>query len=150
MFRMKYESIELELDDDLVGLLKKAAGEAGVSENQFVCDIMGGYVRTRMQAELRFAYEALVAARRIDSPTTQDGWRKRYASLLPDAAASLTTDDRETVEYRETVKQDEHGQLYIELPMELLKILGWESGDTLVWEAIGDGDDRLRLSKVID
>ena len=41
------------------------------------------------------------------------------------------------------VKQDDDGELYIELPPELLDQLGWSIGDDLVW-IVEDGKILLR------
>ena len=42
------------------------------------------------------------------------------------------------------VKQDDEGELYIELPQELLDQLGWSIGDDLVWIVEEDGKILLR------
>lgn len=42
------------------------------------------------------------------------------------------------------VKQDDDGELYIELPPELLDQLGWSIGDDLVWIVEEDGKILLR------
>ena len=36
--------------------------------------------------------------------------------------------------YKVTVKKDNDGELYIDLPNELMKSLDWKMGDELVWE----------------
>ena len=36
--------------------------------------------------------------------------------------------------YKVTVKKDNDGELYIDLPDELMKSLDWKIGDELVWE----------------
>ena len=43
--------------------------------------------------------------------------------------------------YITIVKENSDGELYIELPQESLKQLGWEEGDTVEWEdtEIGEG-----------
>lgn len=42
------------------------------------------------------------------------------------------------------VKQDDDGELYIELPPEVLDQLGWSIGDDLVWIVEEDGKILLR------
>lgn len=42
------------------------------------------------------------------------------------------------------VKQDDDGELYIELPPELLDQLGWSIGDDLEWIVEEDGKILLR------
>jgi bifunctional DNA-binding transcriptional regulator/antitoxin component of YhaV-PrlF toxin-antitoxin module len=42
------------------------------------------------------------------------------------------------------VKQDDEGELYIELPPEVLDQLGWSIGDDLVWIVEEDGKILLR------
>ena len=42
------------------------------------------------------------------------------------------------------VKKDDEGELYIELPQELLDQLGWSIGDDLEWIAEEDGKILLR------
>ena len=42
------------------------------------------------------------------------------------------------------VKQDDDGELYIELPQELLDQLGWSIGDDLEWIVEEDGKILLR------
>ena len=37
------------------------------------------------------------------------------------------------------VKQNKHGELYIEFPNELLNQVGWDEGDTLLWEELDHG-----------
>lgn len=37
------------------------------------------------------------------------------------------------------VKQNDHGELYIEFPDELLNQVGWDDGDTLLWEELSNG-----------
>jgi len=37
------------------------------------------------------------------------------------------------------VKQNKHGELYIEFPDELLNQVGWDDGDTLLWEELPNG-----------
>ena len=37
-----------------------------------------------------------------------------------------------------TVKEDENGELYIELSESLMKSMGWEIGTTLVWSVESD------------
>jgi bifunctional DNA-binding transcriptional regulator/antitoxin component of YhaV-PrlF toxin-antitoxin module len=46
------------------------------------------------------------------------------------------------------VKQDDDGELYIELPQELLDQLGWSIGDDLVW--IVEEDSKILLRKRTD
>lgn len=46
-----------------------------------------------------------------------------------------------------TVEEDETtGEIILPLPAELLKVQGWEEGDTLEW--IDNGDGSYSLSKV--
>lgn len=46
--------------------------------------------------------------------------------------------------YTVIVQEDEHGELYIELPPELMDQLGWSIGDDLVWIVEEDGKILLR------
>ena len=43
--------------------------------------------------------------------------------------------------YRGTVQEDKEGNLFIELPPELLNSLGWIEGDELVWDEMEVDDD---------
>ena len=46
--------------------------------------------------------------------------------------------------YTVTVKKDNDGELYIDLPDELMKSLDWKIGDELVWEetdVLGEGSE---------
>lgn len=42
------------------------------------------------------------------------------------------------------VKEDEHGELYIELPPTLLKDMGWDENTELVWTVGDDGQIGIR------
>ena len=42
------------------------------------------------------------------------------------------------------VKEDEHGELYIELPDGLMKEMGWDIDTELVWAVYDDGKIGLR------
>ena len=42
------------------------------------------------------------------------------------------------------VKEDEHGELYIELPDGLMKEMGWDIDTELVWTVYDDGKIGLR------
>jgi hypothetical protein len=42
------------------------------------------------------------------------------------------------------VKEDEHGELYIELPDELMEEMGWDDETELVWTVADDGTIGLR------
>jgi hypothetical protein len=42
------------------------------------------------------------------------------------------------------VKEDEHGELYIELPDELMEEMGWDENTELVWTVYDDGKIGLR------
>lgn len=47
---------------------------------------------------------------------------------------------KESIAWVLEVKKDKKsGDLFIELPQELLKRMGWKIGDTIVWEEDGDG-----------
>jgi len=41
--------------------------------------------------------------------------------------------------YNTIIKEDEHGEFYLELPAELLEYAGWAIGDTIVWKDNKDG-----------
>ena len=43
--------------------------------------------------------------------------------------------------YRATVQEDKEGNLFIELPPELLNSLGWKEDDELVWDETELCDD---------
>lgn len=45
---------------------------------------------------------------------------------------------------RTTVKEDENGELYIELPDELVETMGWDEATELVWIIAEDGTIGLR------
>jgi hypothetical protein len=45
------------------------------------------------------------------------------------------------------VKEDAHGELYIELPPELIESLGWNEESTVLWTIDDDGKVRLGLMK---
>ena len=42
------------------------------------------------------------------------------------------------------VKEDEQGELYIELPDELMEEMGWDENTELVWTVYDDGKIGLR------
>ena len=42
------------------------------------------------------------------------------------------------------VKEDENGELYIELPDELMEEMGWDENTELVWTVYDDGKIGLR------
>jgi len=42
------------------------------------------------------------------------------------------------------VKEDEHGELYIELPDELMEEMGWDENTELIWTVYDDGKIGLR------
>lgn len=42
------------------------------------------------------------------------------------------------------VKEDEHGELYIELPNDLMREMGWDETTELVWTVADDGTIGLR------
>jgi hypothetical protein len=42
------------------------------------------------------------------------------------------------------VKEDEYGELYIELPNELMEEMGWDENTELVWTVYDDGKIGLR------
>jgi hypothetical protein len=42
------------------------------------------------------------------------------------------------------VKEDENGELYIELPDELMEEMGWDENTELVWTVADDGTIGLR------
>lgn len=44
------------------------------------------------------------------------------------------------------VKQDEHGECYLEFPQDVIDRLGWKDGDPIIWEDTPDG---LRLSRPV-
>ena len=43
-----------------------------------------------------------------------------------------------------TVKEDENGELYIDLPDELMEEMGWDIDTELVWTVYDDGKIGLR------
>jgi antitoxin component of MazEF toxin-antitoxin module len=43
-----------------------------------------------------------------------------------------------------TVKEDEHGELYIDLPDSLMEEMGWDIDTELVWTVYDDGKIGLR------
>lgn len=45
---------------------------------------------------------------------------------------------------RMTVQEDENGELYIELPDDLLEEMGWDENTELVWTVADDGTIGLR------
>lgn len=45
------------------------------------------------------------------------------------------------------VQEDQDGELFIELPDDLIEELGWEEGDVLSWDVQGEG---IVLSKIND
>jgi hypothetical protein len=60
-------------------------------------------------------------------------YHRQYAKAL----------DMKRLSFSTIVKQDDDGELYIELPQELLDQLGWSIGDDLVW-IVEDGKILLR------
>jgi len=45
------------------------------------------------------------------------------------------------------IQEDQDGELFIELPDDLIEELGWEEGDVLSWDVQGEG---IVLSKIND
>ena len=45
------------------------------------------------------------------------------------------------------IQEDQDGELFIELPGDLIEELGWEEGDVLSWDVQGEG---IVLSKIND
>jgi hypothetical protein len=43
-----------------------------------------------------------------------------------------------------SIKEDEHGELYIDLPDSLMEEMGWDIGTELVWTVYDDGKIGLR------
>ena len=43
-----------------------------------------------------------------------------------------------------TIKEDEHGELYIDLPDKLMEEMGWDIDTELVWTVYDDGKIGLR------
>ena len=43
-----------------------------------------------------------------------------------------------------TVQEDEHGELYIDLPANLMEAMGWNEDTELVWTVNNDGTIGLR------
>jgi hypothetical protein len=43
-----------------------------------------------------------------------------------------------------TLEEDENGDLLMPIPTELLAQMGWDEGDTLIWEDAFDGSYSLR------
>lgn len=43
-----------------------------------------------------------------------------------------------------TVKEDENGELYIDLPDELMESMGWDIDTELIWTVYDDGKIGLR------
>ena len=41
--------------------------------------------------------------------------------------------------YKLEVQKDENGELYFEFPDELMNQMGWDIGDTLLWEELPNG-----------
>ena len=46
--------------------------------------------------------------------------------------------------YRVIVKEDEHGELYIDLPNDLMREMGWDETTELVWTVADNGTIGLR------
>lgn len=42
------------------------------------------------------------------------------------------------------VKEDSNGDLYIEIPSDLMNQVGWDFGDNIIWEELPDGNWSLR------
>ena len=52
----------------------------------------------------------------------------------------MATENNGSVKYwRETVQEDENGDLILPFPQELLDEVGWKPGDNLSWIDRGDG-----------
>lgn len=45
--------------------------------------------------------------------------------------------------YTLEVQQDENGELFFEFPDELMNQMGWDVGDTLIWEEVDGGAWKL-------
>jgi len=43
------------------------------------------------------------------------------------------------MDYKLTVQKDENGELFFEFPDALLNQMGWDAGDTLLWEELPNG-----------
>ena len=58
--------------------------------------------------------------------------------------------ERETINmsYNTIVKQDEDGELYIDLPPEMMEALGWNEDTVLEWRVYDDGT--IALGKADD
>ena len=53
-----------------------------------------------------------------------------------------------TESYQLEVQKSGQDELFVELPPELMKNLGWETGDDLKWEETKDGGFRLKKVKM--
>jgi len=49
--------------------------------------------------------------------------------------------------YSLEVQKDSNGELFFEFPDALLNQMGWDVGDTLLWEELPDGSWKLELKK---
>ena len=47
----------------------------------------------------------------------------------------------------EVLKDEPTGELYFEFPDALMNQMGWDVGDTLIWEELPGGDWKLHLEK---
>lgn len=45
------------------------------------------------------------------------------------------------------VQSDSDGQLFLEFPSALLNQVGWDVGDTLLWEELPDGNWKIEKDK---
>jgi len=48
--------------------------------------------------------------------------------------------------YTTKIEMDPSGEAYFQIPDELWDTLGWEIGDTITWEDMGNGSYTLRKS----
>jgi protein-disulfide isomerase len=49
--------------------------------------------------------------------------------------------------YSLEVQKDSNGELFFEFPDALLNQMGWDAGDTLLWEELPGGSWKLELKK---
>ncbi|ELR64646.1 hypothetical protein C942_02217 [Photobacterium marinum] len=52
-----------------------------------------------------------------------------------------------TITAIQTVKENKDGELYFEIPKELVELLGWYEGMSIEWSDNGDGSWALRISQ---
>ena len=99
---MNYQSIDLEVDEEVADYVRNVAAQNAVCVDQVISDIFHRHLWQERERELNQAYEGLLAMSRLESAQFME-WKQAHVDLLHRAERAIEGRGRRSTNSRLTI-----------------------------------------------